>query len=139
MSIQALPFSLTLSTECSCLEYDSEKGDYTEEPAKECYGCYADDLDNLKLSILEPWLMSNNLWNLDKVIIECPAIGWTNSAAYAIVDADVESLVDVMTIRGDYRIVFTLNGSELSAIRYSHDEPVGTGRFTFREYKPLDD
>jgi hypothetical protein len=138
MSIPYLDVTISITSECTCMEYDPEKGDYTEEPSKECFGCYSDDVENLKLSILEPWLASHNLGGNDSLIIECPALGWTYSAAYAIVDADAQEIINTMILNGDFRVVFTLKGSELSAIRYSHDEPTGTGTFTFREYKHPD-
>jgi hypothetical protein len=39
---------------------------------------------------------------------------------------------DALSINGDFRLVFTYEDGEMSAVRYSHDEPTGTGKFEFR-------
>jgi hypothetical protein len=50
-----------------------------------------------------------------------------------------ERLVDTLSLNGDFRLVFEFDGENLTAIRYSHDEPVGTGKFVIELSDEQDD
>lgn len=63
--------------------------------------------------------------------VEGTAMGWTRASGFTVVAWDI--LADAFSLNGDYRVVFTLADGEntLTAVRYSHDEPVGAS-FTVR-------
>jgi hypothetical protein len=59
-------------------------------------------------------------------------VGWQRRSGYAIAKADTDAIIKALSINGDFRLVFTYEDGEMSAVRYSHDEPMGTGKFEFR-------
>jgi hypothetical protein len=114
--------SYEISTECHC-------DDVTEY--EWCNGwCY--DLDKeLVLSLIERWV--NNYapesWQ-GNVSIDGSGMGWRGVSGRAIVD--MTDILPALSVNGDYRLVVTLDGGELSAVRSSHDEPCGASfRITF--------
>jgi hypothetical protein len=64
------------------------------------------------------------------VRIEGSGMGWQRVSGRAIVD--MTDILPALRVNGDYRLVVTLDGGELSAVRSSHDEPCGASfRITF--------
>ena len=101
----------------------------------ECGGCWEDmhtDLDY----VLDEWKERNG--NLPYLVIYGTNMGWTHSASHTDpIEATAEQVLKTMSIDTEWRIIFTLNGKELSATRYSHDE-YGAG-FTFQPTATLGD
>lgn len=62
---------------------------------------------------------------VDYFTVEGKAMGWTRADGFTVIAWDI--LADAFSLNGDYRVVFTLADGEntLTAVRYSHDEPVG--------------
>ena len=111
----------TLTTDCVCVEEDeSPTTDY-------CYGCYDDSIEWLRV-LVRTWAKENGLPSVT-VRIEGTGLGWQRLDGHKIVD--IRDLPENLNLNGDYTIEFTLDGKELTAQRWSHDEPMGGARFTF--------
>jgi len=114
--------SYEISTECHC--HDDDSG------YEWCDGCYEHDKE-MVLSLIERWV--NNYapesWE-GNVAIDGKGMGWRGVSGGAIVD--MTDILPALSLNGDYRLVVTLDGGELSAVRSSHDEPCGASfRITF--------
>ena len=119
-----------LSSNCTCETTDENDNTITDF----CFGCYTDDFANLKYSIIEPWLTANGLSKPDQVLISVERATWRNVSGYGLALATTGFIIDALTFNGDWRLVFTYDGDKtMTAVRYSHDEPTGTGTFTFRK------
>jgi hypothetical protein len=123
-----------LSNGCSCEEYDEDTD--TSTPATYCYGCFDDDVANLKAELFEPWLVATG-WELDTPIrIQGSGMGWRGQSGYA--DTTPEKLIDALGLNTEWILRFKFDGADLTCVRYSHDEPMGTGEFVFIEMKGCD-
>lgn len=109
-----------LSTSCVCeVVYESEN-DFV--PVSDCFGCFDESRDYLLNDFLPLWESRNAA--TDTVRIDGSAMGWTRASGWLVTDAS--NLLDALALdRADYSLAFTLDGSELSVTRYSHDEPTG--------------
>lgn len=107
--------TVELDNSCTCTEEDGSYADY-------CFGCW-DDSKELYAEMLEDWKKAVSFSDEQVVRIDGRAMTWLRRDGYAIVDAD--RVLDALTINSDFRLVFTLDGAELTCIRYSHDEPTG--------------
>lgn len=132
--------NFVLNSDCQCFdcnkcgmgyinaEYEQKCDDCTEGVLKHsntCMGCWDDSKEDFYQAIYE-WRKEVGVdWNL--VRIDGSAMGWTRSKGSAVVP--MERALDALTIRGDFRIEVKLKGKELSARRYSHDEPTGASFF----------
>jgi hypothetical protein len=110
---------VVVQSDCTCTNMD-------ETPSDSCYGCYDDAVDNLKYLITE-WADAFGK-DFANVRIDGTGMGWQRESGYAM--APLYRVAEALTIRGDFRITFTLEGKELTATRSSHDEPTGAS-FTF--------
>ncbi len=98
-----------------------------------CYGdCFTEQRDYLA-EALDAHLAATTLDEAESIRIDCDAIGWQRRAGYAIVESTADGILDALAINGDYRLAFTFSDDyrECHATRYSHDEPTGSGLFTF--------
>jgi len=130
-------YTCTITSDCTCEIYDedtdSTKLDEYGEPARPeyCYGeCYTEAVYDFTDNFLPMWLDYHKLDKDGKVLLFAGGIGWNKVSATGFVD--VSDIHKVMQIDGDFRNVFTIEGGELYAIRYSHDEPVGSGKWNFQ-------
>lgn len=123
---------------CTCTKWDDEnETDVLDEhgnpePADWCMGCFDDDKSNLKYEIIEPFLKSKGIDGEQLLYVGASGVGWQSRSGYAVAKADTDSIIKALSINGDFRLVFTYEDGEMSAVRYSHDEPMGTGKFEFR-------
>ncbi len=110
--------TVSVTTDCVCDEGDT---DYlTEYCSGDCY----------------EWQKSNDIDESDPILIETDKLGWRNASAYKW--TTMLELDGALAFDGDFRIEWYLENGELTARRWSHDEPVGTGLFTFTHYKGCD-
>lgn len=118
---------IQITTECNCEIYD-ENDDLT--PATDCFGCYDDALAYLGEKIDE-WLQANGYDDDTIIRVQFSGVSWQRVAGYG--DITVADIPEFLALNGDYRIVFELTADNLTltARRYSHDEPTGTGLITF--------
>jgi hypothetical protein len=117
----------TLTTDCVCesASIDSN-GEEVWTTGEDCFGCYDDSVEWLRV-LVRTWAKENGLPS-ETVRIEGTGLGWQKLSGYKVVDI---SEIENLDLSGEYRIEFTLDGKELTAQRWSHDEPMGGARFTF--------
>ena len=124
----------TITTDCLCQVEDEETGEWRESDS--CFGDCGEWQEDDAYWLQDEWRKANGIEEDDPILIQVDRIGWTNASAYKWTTA--KEVYKSLYLDGDFRIEFTLTGNTLTAIRYSHDEPVGTGTFTFTHYKGCD-
>jgi hypothetical protein len=119
----------SVTTDCLCENEDGTPQDYCDN----CYEWQKEDV----FELLGQWYLANGIEEDDPILIEVDKLGWRNASAYkwtTRMELDGALALD----SGDFRIEWYLENGELTARRWSHDEPVGTGLFTFTHYKECD-
>lgn len=111
----------TITSDCIC---EDEYGN-----ANFCYGCYGDSLEFLRDEVIAKWVEANGDDATNTVRVEGKSMTWQFLDGYKVITLD--DVAESLNLRGDFRIVFTLNDWELTARRWSHDEPTGRAEFTF--------
>jgi hypothetical protein len=106
-----------LTTDCIC-EVIDEYGEIHEAPA--CFGCLNDMKFELEALLLE-WRWRNG-YEAEFVALRGDA-NWDHEDLLYVVD--ISNVANVLAIRGDYKLVSTLDDNVMTITRYSHDEPVG--------------
>jgi len=110
----------TLYSHCTCMKYDEELEEYTEEYSDYCYGCWEDSVYDFNENILCPWYAANNYPDNTPIRIISPNIGWMRQSAYK--DTYAKDILDSLTLNGEFTLRFTLTGDKLECVRSSHDE-----------------
>lgn len=114
-----------LTTDCTC-EYYDENDELV--PSDDCLGCYEDELFDLREK-LDMWIEYHDA---SYVRVDASGLGWMKRSGYTVTTATAKHVIDMLTLNGDYRAEFYFDAeNNLTARRWSHDEPVGTGLFTF--------
>jgi hypothetical protein len=127
-----------LSSDCRCTKTDDDGNELKDEngyaiPSEHCDGCWQDDQSNTEYDIILPWLKANDITEGDRIHISVNRATWQNIDGYGVSKADFKSILKMLTFDGDWTLKFTYNGDKtLTAQRWSHDEPTGTGIFNFR-------
>lgn len=114
----------SVTTNCECVDYlpaGTESMAIEVVPADFCYGCDEDNREALQW-LINTWLERQTI-QTNRVRVYSPAMGWLRQEAWTV--TDVTNLLDSVRLNGDYTLNFTLDGKDLSAVRYSHDEPTG--------------
>jgi hypothetical protein len=125
-----------LDSDCSCEDYDEDTD--TSKPSESCFGdCWTESKDDFTEHLLKPYLVVKG-WEMDTPIkVASSRMTWQGIMGWAYTTP--ERLVDTLTLNGDFRLVFEFDGHDLTAIRYSHDEPMGTGKFVIELSDEQDD
>jgi hypothetical protein len=113
----------TITTECTCEVYVETEPDGTHLTTQPdfCMGC--DEANHYwAQEVIDVWLSRQTIQS-NRVRIHSPNMGWERLEAWKT--TDVTNLIESLRLNGDYRIIFTLNDTDLLATRYSHDEPTG--------------
>lgn len=118
-----------VTTECQC---EDEFGTEIESCLGDCYEWMKDDV----FGLLGEWRELNAIDEDDHILIECEAMGWNRASGYKWTRPN--ELDGALSLRGDFRIEWYLDGLTLTARRWSHDEPTGSGTFHFTHYKGCD-
>jgi len=126
MLLEKLTASVT--TDCLC---ENEDG----SPVEECFNCYEWQKEDV-FHLLGEWQLRNGIDENDPILIEVDKLGWRNASAFKW--TTMLELHGALALDGDFRIEWYLENGELTARRWSHDEPVGTGLFTFTHYRECD-
>jgi hypothetical protein len=128
-----------ITNRCICVQTDQDTGeivvdkDGDEMPSDYCFGCFDEEVDNLDYTLVTDWRTHNGIDENTPLVVLGEGMFWTNVSGWTIAKtATAKSIVEAMNINTDWLINFKLEDNELSAVRYSHDEPTGTGRFRFR-------
>jgi hypothetical protein len=115
-----------LSSDCYCEEYDHETGESKLDeqgnpvPSNECFGCYEDDKLNITYEIIKPWAERNGFEMNTPLKVNGSRMTWLSRSGYAY--ATPETLIDKLTLNGDFILRFTLTDNTLQVVRASHDE-----------------
>jgi hypothetical protein len=112
MSVTTEVHKAWISTECSC---DDEF---------ECWGdCHEDDLGIVGM-VLDRWLIANGMDNDEpNVLIRTDRMNWNGVSGQCVVEFN--DILNALKLNGDWKVEFRLDGKDLTACRYSHDEPCG--------------
>lgn len=122
--------TVSVTTDCLCGEGDTDT--LTEYCSGECYEWQKEDV----FALLGEWQLLNNVDEDDTIRINASSVGWQGRSGYK--DTDILELHGALSLNGDFKIEWYLEDATLTARRWSHDEPVGTGLFTFEIYKGCD-
>lgn len=122
--------SVTLSTDCFCSYWDDELE--ADVPLNYCDGdCW--DLAYYDYDLFfKEWLVAHPDQLTEILEVDGEGIGWMRQSGSAFVRADAKQLLDLFTLKGDFRLEFTFEGKELRVRRWSHDEPTGSAVFVVR-------
>lgn len=132
-------YKATITTDCTCQAID-ENGDYIENEngdpvlAETCDDgeCWNFSVHDFTEAFLPMWTEKVGLDTTDLINVVSEATRWTHEPFKAI--TRVENILDILSFGNDYTLNFTLDGSSLTVVRYSHDEPTGAS-FTITPYK----
>jgi hypothetical protein len=113
--------TIGISSSCECVDLDGN-------PEDNCWGCYDDAEENLHHLIIN-WLGENDVPSDASILVSGTNMNWDRVSGYA--NCNANTILDVLKLeRSDYRLEFYQDGKELTAKRWSHDEPMGAS-FTF--------
>lgn len=115
----------SVTTDCQC---ENEDG----TPSQECFNCYEWQKDDV-FYLLGEWQKANDIDEDDTIRIDGTGIGWMSADGYKY--TTMLELDGALSLDGDFRIEWLLKGNELTARRWSHDEPTGSALFTFKVLK----
>lgn len=131
--MNTLEMSAEISTACACAvcvqcgAYWLDFGQDCDEcganglvSADSCAGCWEDSREWLDV-FLSDWFES--VGDPFQLQIVGRGINWDRQNIRAVVDSC--DLFDALTINGDYRLKFWIEGDVLRVMRSSHDEPTG--------------
>ena len=126
----------TLSTECQCLVLDDNDQEVTPS---ECLECGEWMLEDAHL-ILEEWQKRNS--NPEAALITGANLGWQRLSGYSIARGYVyevltKAILKRLMLDADFRLELKIQGKDLTATRWSHDEPMGCS-FTLKPFMPCD-
>lgn len=120
----------SVSTDCQC---ENEDGSMAED----CFGdCYEWQKEGV-FELLGEWQLLNGVTEDDVIVIVGQKMGWQRLTGSKV--TDILSLDSALSLdSSDFRIEWYLEDETLTARRWSHDEPTGTGLFTFTILKTCD-
>ena len=121
-------WEIELDNSCQCSDDDGNL-------LTDCYGCFDDTLTIVD-EMVGQWV-ENIGFDGTSIRVDGSGMGWNRLNGYAI--TTVDKIPNALYINGEFRIVFSLEGDNLSAVRYSHDEPTGSARFIFTPNTEADD
>lgn len=115
-----------LSSDCYCEEYDEETGESKLDEQGEvvmsqvCFGCYDDDKTYIQDDLIATWVERNGFEMNTPLKVNGSRMTWLSRSGYAY--ATPETLIDKLTLNGDFTLRFTLTDNTLEVVRASHDE-----------------
>ncbi len=118
----------SVTTDCLC---ENEDG----SPTEECFNCYEWQKEDV-FELLGRCYFINVVDEDDTILIIAGSIGWQHRSGFKWTTP--MELDGALSLNGDFRIEWYLEDGELTARRWSHDEPTGTGLFTFTHFKECD-
>lgn len=127
----------TLATDCQCLIEDEETGE--EVTPDSCMDCGEWMLEDAHMT-LEEWQKRNS--NPEAALITGSNMGWTRREGYSIARGYVyevltKAILKRLMLDADFTLELKLEGKNLTATRWSHDEPTGCS-FTVAPFMPCD-
>lgn len=113
----------TVTTNCTCEFWDEETDTYT--PASECWGDCQSEAEEFATELISEWLTAQNLSQFQQVLIRGLRLGWLRRDGWKLAGTEPLDILRSLYLKGEFTIELTLNEGSLTAIRYSHDEPMG--------------
>jgi hypothetical protein len=126
MLIEKLIASVT--TDCLCENEDGTPQEYCDN----CYEWQKEDV----FQLLGQWQLVNGVDESDPILIKGSGMTWQRLDGHKW--TTMLELDGALALNGDFKIEWYLEGNDLTARRWSHDEPTGTGLFTFTHFKDCD-
>jgi len=114
-------YTASVTTDCVCHEEDG----IDEVCFGDCYYWQKEDV----FALLGMWKVRNGLDEDTTILISGEQMGWTRASGVKL--TNFLELDASLSLDGDFRIEWYLEETTLTARRWSHDEPTGTGLFTF--------
>lgn len=115
-------FTGNMSSSCSCTVYDDTTGEYTNEPATECYGhCWEWSVNDFT-SDIEHILDGNetNWWRVENLKL------WDRQVSGMFYAKTVEELLRGMTVNGEWYMRYTVFSDHIEYSLSHHDAPMGS-------------
>jgi hypothetical protein len=107
-----------LSSDCSCEIYDEDTD--TSSPSDSCWGCWDEEVENLNECVIKPWVERNG-WEMNTPLkVNGKRMTWLGRSGYAY--STPETIIETLSLNGDFTLRFTLDGNTLEVVRSSHDE-----------------
>ena len=123
--------TVSVTTDCLCGDGDTDT--LTEYCTGTCYEWQKEDV----FALLGEWYVVNGIEEDDPILINAESVGWQNRSGFKWTTP--MELDGALSLNGDFKIEWYLeDGETLTARRWSHDEPTGTGLFTFTHFKGCD-
>ena len=124
-------YTVSVTTDCVCYTENDETGEH--DFSNECFGdCYESQKEDV-FWLLGMWQALNDIDEDDKILITGTGMTWQKLSGWK--ETDILELHSALSLDGDFRIEWYLEDNELTARRWSHDEPTGTGLFNFKVFK----
>ena len=117
-----------VTTDCLCENEDGTPQEYCDN----CYEWQKEDV----FTLLGEWQLLNGVTEDDVIVIVGEGMGWQRLTGSKV--TDILNLDSALSLNGDFRIEWYLEDETLTARRWSHDEPTGTGLFTFAILRSCD-
>ena len=115
-------FTGTMTSGCSCTAYDDTIGEYTNEPAAECYGgCWEWSLDDFSTCIQE--MLDNaetNWWRVENLKL------WDRQVSGMFHAKTVEEILRGMTVNSEWTMRYTVFSDRVEYSLSHHDAPTGS-------------
>ena len=115
-------FTGTMTSSCTCAVYDETIGEFTNEPAPECYGnCWEWALDDFATVIQE--LRDNaetNWWRVENLKL------WDRQVSGMFYAKTVEEMLRGMTVNGEWYMRYTVFSDHIEYSLSHHDAPMGS-------------
>lgn len=128
---EAVVNSVTFNSDCYCGENElTEDGrlvqvDYCDG---DCWRWSWEDYEFL----FDQWLKAHPDQLTEILEVDAEGVGWMRQAGSAFIRTNAKELLDLFTLDGGFRLIFTFEGKDLTVRRWSHDEPTGSARFIVR-------
>jgi hypothetical protein len=115
-------YTASVTTDCVCHEEDG----IDEVCFGDCYYWQKEDV----FALLGMWKERNGLDEDTTILISGEQMGWTRASGVKLTNfLELDGALSLDN--SDFRIEWYLEYNKLTARRWSHDEPTGTGLFTF--------
>ena len=112
----------TMTNSCTCTVYDSDSGEYTDEPAAECYGdCWEYLLEDFTMFTEE--LRDNNetnWWRVENLQL------WNRQVSGTFYAKTVADIIRGMTVNSEWTVRYTVFSDRIEYSLSHHDAPMGS-------------
>ena len=115
-------FTGEIQNTCTCTVYDEETGEYTDEPATDCYGsCWdfaVEDFANCTEHLRE--LAVDDLWHAEGIQL------WNRTVGGYFRASKVTDILEAMTVNSMWTMRFRVYADRVEYSLSHHDAPMGS-------------